>query len=219
MGDGRDDDPRGGSGRSRPQPPGVVEELVTYLELGAAERLRPSHHPSGLEIRAVEEPEGRDAPRIRRLHDAVAAPHHWPSLGWSSAQWARALARPGQTHQVARVDGIDVGWARLEIDGPGSVRLGSFGLVPEFVGSGYGGAFLTAVVREARRLLAEAPPPPGVPARVWVATSSWDHPHALGNYLARGFRVTRRERRRPGRGLAGRASTAPVASGPGTRAT
>jgi GNAT superfamily N-acetyltransferase len=65
-----------------------------------------------------------------------------------------------------------------------------FGLVPEFVGRGFGGALLTFAVELAWDLEAV-----GAPAirRVWLHTSSRDHPHALRNYEARGFRPYRTE--------------------------
>jgi hypothetical protein len=45
----------------------------------------------------------------------------------------------------------------------------------------------TEIVRRAWRLVSNGSEGFG---RVRLSTSSWDHPHALANYLARGFRVT-----------------------------
>lgn len=60
------------------------------------------------------------------------------------------------------------------------------GLVPEFVGKGFGGHLLTV----ATRLAWKAEHPDGaLTRRVWLHTSSLDHPHALPNYQRRGFRV------------------------------
>jgi GNAT superfamily N-acetyltransferase len=61
-----------------------------------------------------------------------------------------------------------------------------FGLVPELIGRGLGGALLTRATELAWELAA-----PG--GRVWVQTSSHDHPHALRNYERRGFRAFRTE--------------------------
>jgi hypothetical protein len=64
--------------------------------------------------------------------------------------------------------------------------------VPEFVGLGFGSDFLTQVTE----LAWTAVLPDGSPtSRVWLQTSSRDHPNALPNYEARGFRVFRTERR------------------------
>ena len=68
-----------------------------------------------------------------------------------------------------------------------------FGLVPEIVGKGLGGHLLTV----GTRLAWEAEHADGRPTRrVWLLTSSRDHPHAKPNYERRGFRAFRTEQRR-----------------------
>ena len=74
-----------------------------------------------------------------------------------------------------------------------------FGLVPAWVGRGYGGHLLT----EGTRRVWAIRHPDGTPTRrVWLHTSTKDHPHALRNYQRRGFRVVRREHRPAGAGSA-----------------
>lgn len=64
---------------------------------------------------------------------------------------------------------------------PGSeVEIKSFGLLPESIGKGLGGFALTLAIEQAWNL------EPGV-TRVWLHTSSKDHPRALPNYHRRGF--------------------------------
>lgn len=65
-------------------------------------------------------------------------------------------------------------------------EIASFGLLPEFVGKGLGGFALTLGVRQAWALA------PSV-TRVWLHTSSLDHPRALANYHRRGFRTFKTE--------------------------
>ena len=71
---------------------------------------------------------------------------------------------------------------------PEAAEIVSFGLVPEAAGRGLGGHALTLAVRAAWSV-----EPLGGPAveRVWLHTSSLDHPSALPNYLRRGFQVVR----------------------------
>ena len=65
------------------------------------------------------------------------------------------------------------------------VEIASFGLVPEFVGKGYGSAALAQAVR----VTWKTPSLDGLlPVRIWLHTSTRDHPAALPNYEARGFR-------------------------------
>ena len=56
--------------------------------------------------------------------------------------------------------------------------------MPSFIGKGLGGELLTAAIARAWDMGA---------SRVWVHTCTLDHPTALPNYQARGFRVFRVE--------------------------
>ena len=59
-----------------------------------------------------------------------------------------------------------------------------FGLLPQFVGAGLGSHLLTCTVERAWGMGAR---------RVWVHTCTLDHPQALANYYARGFRLFKEE--------------------------
>lgn len=111
-----------------------------------------------------------------------------------------------RSHWVAIAAGRDIGWASLTLTDEGEVEIASFGIRPDTVGDGYGGAFLTAIVRQAWALLPEWDGDDSSP-RVWLHTSSWDHPHALANYLARGFTVADLELQELAAGCRERAST------------
>ena len=67
----------------------------------------------------------------------------------------------------------------------GSTEIAYFGLLPAFLGRGLGG--IAAHRSGAHGLERKAR------TRVWLHTSSLDHPAALANYKARGFTVTRVE--------------------------
>ena len=66
------------------------------------------------------------------------------------------------------------------------VEIETFGLLPEFTGKNLGGYALTLTIERAWRLT------PSV-RRVWLHTSSLDHPHALPNYHRRGFHTYKTE--------------------------
>lgn len=165
----------------------MVEKLVTFLQMTEAAQLRPAADVAGLEVVRLDD-SSRHVARVRRLHDAIATPHLWSSLRRSEEGWQRPLTDPNRSHWVATVDDTDIGWGSLAVEHDGDVELRSFGVVPQVVGRGYGGAFLTQLVRGAWRLAAGSGS-----QRVWLHTSSWDHPNALANYLARGFTVHRLE--------------------------
>ncbi len=62
------------------------------------------------------------------------------------------------------------------------VEIAYFGLLPEFIGRGLGGALLTSAIDTA---WAWSP----APSRIWVHTCNHDHPSALANYQSRGFKI------------------------------
>ncbi len=87
---------------------------------------------------------------------------------------------------VAQVGDETAGFVELEGDANGDVGIVVFGLVPEFQGRGFGGSFLTLATETAWRIGSLAG---GPTKRVWLQTSSGDHPQALANYERRGFRA------------------------------
>lgn len=181
---------------------------TTWLELPAGRPPRPPSRPRpAYELRRVA---AVNPEFCRFLYTAVGYRWNWTArLPWSYADWETHLRRAGVETWAAWVDGapggyfeLDPGDAPNEIGGPdqaasydqaerafiddediSSVQAGvgiwQFGLVPRCVGSGLGGHLLCDAVRRARELGG---------GRVWLHTCTADHPHALPNYLARGFR-------------------------------
>jgi GNAT superfamily N-acetyltransferase len=105
-------------------------------------------------------------------------------MEWSAGDWETELLRPGVKAWLARVGGETVGLVELELEPSGDVGIVIFGLVPEFIGRGFGGSLLTATVQLAWSLSSERPV-----QRVWLQTTSGDHPNAIENYKRRGFEV------------------------------
>jgi GNAT superfamily N-acetyltransferase len=169
-----------------------MDEVVTSLEITGLAQLVPARRPPvRLEI---EEVGTAAASLLRSLYVRI-----WEALasggrmGWSDARWEGELSRPGVRAWVARADGDLAGFVELEAEPNGDVGIVVFGLVPEFIGNGCGGAFLTWATETAWSLASQSG---GSTKRVWVQTSSGDHPHALPNYERRGFRIFQVERRR-----------------------
>jgi GNAT superfamily N-acetyltransferase len=169
----------------------LVDETITYLEMTSADQLRPGRPPPApLELVKLDQ---AAASLLRRTYARIAAPLNWQSRRtWSDAPWRQLLGRPEVHVWVARVGEEVAGVVELEAQSSGDVEIAVFGLVPEFVGRGFGGHLLTVGTRLAWGL--ERPDGARV-RRVWLHTSSRDHPNALPNYERRGFRVFRTERR------------------------
>lgn len=163
-----------------------VAVVVTHLVMDAPSALRPPARPkpSGLALR-VESPVG--AARVAaHCYRTIGGPWHWVDrLDWSDAMWTAAIALPGVEVLTLR-DAEDsiVAYAELAPAGD-DIAIRYFGVVPERMGEGIGGAFLADVVTHAWERC---------PARVVLNTCSLDGPAALPNYLARGFHIEREER-------------------------
>ena len=170
----------------------ILEQTITWLEMTSPDELRPGRPPPvPMELQPGDT---SLVPLLRATSDRVGEPHGWTSRpAWSEVRWADHLARPDVRAWVARVGGEPAGLIELESRPGEEVELTVFGLVPEFVGRGFGGHLLTL----ATRLAWETRHPGGAATRrVWLHTASTDHANALPNYLGRGFRVVRTEVRR-----------------------
>ena len=156
---------------------------TVHLEMTDPAQFRPAKSGGiGFDLVRVEIP----CPELNRfLYTAVGADWWWYSrLPWDYAQWLEYLDRPDLETWVAYVAGTPAGYFELERQPGDQVEIAYFGVLPQFIGKGMGGALLSAAVSRAWRM--------GV-ARVWVHTCSLDHPQARRNYEARGFKAFRTE--------------------------
>jgi GNAT superfamily N-acetyltransferase len=85
---------------------------------------------------------------------------------------------------MALCDGTPAGYFELEEQADGNVEIVYIGLLPHFTSQGLGGQLVTLAVQRAWQKGAK---------RVWLHTCTMDHPRALANYLARGFRLFKEE--------------------------
>ena len=161
----------------------ATQETRYYLEMVRPEDLRPSGTaPVSVEVKQQVDP---DPEFSQYLYATVGRDWHWiDRLPWSRDQWLVYLQQPHIETWVAYMEGTEAGYFELVIDPDHEVEIAYFGLLPQFIGHGLGGHLLTAAVQRAWEKGA---------SRVWLHTSSRDHPHALANYQARGFKVFKDE--------------------------
>ena len=153
------------------------------MEMTESGQLRPSRPPA--EPIELEEVGPSVAEALRSIYVRVWGPlASGGRMEWSAGEWEAELLRPAVKAWLPCVGGETVGLVELELEPTGDVGIVVFGLVPEFIGRGFGGAFLTATVQLAWNMSSERPV-----RRVWVQTSSGDHPNAIANYKSRGFEV------------------------------
>jgi len=153
---------------------------VSFLRMEAAPTDPPLPLPDGAQVLRVT---SCSVAFYRYLYNTVGEPWLW----WlrrvmPDAELAAHLARPNVGLRVLYRGGEPAGFYELEGRSDGSVNLAYFGLVPQAIGQGLGRALLRHAVDLAWRSGAQV---------VTVNTCTADHPRALPNYLAAGFRTLR----------------------------
>ena len=156
--------------------------ITTYLEMRSPDQLRPKRAEARFQVREQKEPNwvfNRD------LYFRVGEQWEWiDKRSWTDEQWKEYANAPELRTFAGYYDEVLVGYYELRCDAEGGIEIAYFGLLPEFIGGGLGGALLTSAIREAWSHHAGI-----VPERVWVHTCNRDHPQALANYRARGMVV------------------------------
>ncbi len=162
---------------------GALEVTRTYLEMKAPGDLRPAPIP-------------QPAPRLERLkhcspavfrtlYTEVGRAFHWTDrLLWTDATIQRHLSNPGVSIWLMSEAETPAGYFELRAHDDGSVEIAYFGLLPSYIGRGWGKYLLTRATQAAWEV---------GPSRVWLHTCTLDHPSALPNYLKRGFGPVRQE--------------------------
>lgn len=161
----------------------VVDVVRTYLELRSPSQLRPStiDDPSVQYLRR----DDIGVDDYRRLYRSVGDEWYWHDRNaWSDATLTSYLASLNVTVWELLVANESAGFFELAKHDDGSIEIAYFGLAGPFIGRGLGKAMLTRAAEEAWSF---------APTRVWLHTCTLDSPHALPNYLARGFERTRTE--------------------------
>ena len=122
---------------------------------------------------------------FRFLYAEVGRAYQWTDrLSWSDETIRAHLATAGVSVWLMTWEERPAGYFELRQHEDSSVEIAYFGLLPDFIGRGWGKHLLTRAVQSAWQLGAD---------RVWLHTCTLDHPAALPNYLKRGFRPVREE--------------------------
>ena len=160
-----------------------VEVTRTYLEMRSPGDLRPAATPT--DSPRLERIESCPGSFFRYLYAEVGRAYHWTDrLSWSDDEARAHLGDPAVSLWLLTSGAAPAGYFELRANNDRSIEIAYFGLLPEFVGRGWGGHLLTRAVETAWGMK---------PERVWLHTCTLDHPAALPNYLKRGFRPVRQE--------------------------
>ena len=162
--------------------------ITTYLEMRSRDQLRPKRADARFQVR---EKRDRDWRFNRDLYFRVGEQWDWiDKRPWTDDQWKEYAAAAELCTFAGYYDDVLAGYYELRPDKDGGVEIAYFGLLPEFIGRGLGGALLTSAIEEAWARRGGI-----VTTRVWVHTCNRDHPQALANYQARGMIVYKVEKR------------------------
>lgn len=157
--------------------------VTTYLEIHSADQLRTKRCADPrFQVCEKEECDWRFN---RDLYLSVGEMWSWNDKRvWTDEQW-KEYARGLRTFGAYYDDSL-AGYYELRRDGECGVEIAYFGLLPGFIGRGFGGALLTNAIEEAWWMS------PSI-SRVWVHTCNLDHPAAVANYQARGMVIYKQE--------------------------
>jgi ribosomal protein S18 acetylase RimI-like enzyme len=153
-----------------------------YLEMKEQGLFRPSSgYESLLSIKEI----SNDAYLNFVLFAAVGLPWRWYSrLSWSIEEWNAYFHQ----HHIRTFLGFRqsdlVGYFELEFTESKHTELKFFGLMPQYIGRGLGGALLSHAVEEGWK---------HDTTRLWLHTCDLDSEAALNNYISRGFKVYKEE--------------------------
>ncbi len=163
---------------------GMLDVTITYLEMTQAPALPQAHPPHDRSVALLR----AHKPTIafyRFLYDRVGAPWLWWARRRLDDDGLRQIIHDPQVEiYVLYVEGTPAGFAEMHRRDKGVVDLSYFGLMPEFIGGGFGPYLLHSVIEIAWS---------HEPKRVIVDTCTLDHPKALPLYQRYGFQPYRQE--------------------------
>lgn len=161
----------------------TIQVRRTFLEMRAPGELKPAATP--VPEPAVTRLQPCSPAMFRHLYAEVGRAFRWTDrLSWTDEQIDEHLASRRISIWLLSWQDVPAGYFELREHDDRSVEIAYFGLLPDFIGRGWGKYLLTQAARAAWDL---------GPSRVWLHTCTLDHPAALPNYLKRGFRPVREE--------------------------
>lgn len=158
-----------------------VNLVTTYLHMTDPAQFQPSYvQPRTGQSLMIMQMQQTDVSFYRFLYNTVGDQWRWRDRRlMTDDELAAALSCPGCSVHVLYVNGIPAGYVELAKDGD-EVEIAYFGLRPQYIGNGLGKHLLSYGIARAWETGA---------LRVRVHTCNLDGPHALSNYMKRGFSV------------------------------
>lgn len=162
--------------------------VTTYLQMTDWSQFRPAYlnYLDGMKLMCMGTP---DVAFYRFLYSSVGEEWRWRErLSHSDEEIKALLLDPGTSVHVLYVNGVPAGYIELaeRKEGPTgrffSTEIVYFGLRSTYIGRGLGKHLLSHGIAYAWNRGTQ---------RLWVHTCNLDGPHALNNYIKRGFKIYR----------------------------
>ena len=167
----------------------TLDVVVTHMEMTALPKRRTFAKPRG--SLALLDAKVPPISFYRYLYDAVGAQWLWSDRrALSDDDLEALLTSEAMSLRVLYVDGVPAGFAELDhtaLATEGCLYLRHIGLLPHFIGRGYGRYLLTWVIDTAWQLQ---------PSRIETSVRSLDHPHGVALLQQYGFSVVSQEARK-----------------------
>ena len=113
------------------------------------------------------------------MYQQIGSNYRWGGRqGWRKEEWREHATGSNIQTWGAYIAGSPIGYYEIELTTDSISRIHCIGLIESFIGKGLGGHLLSHAVDQSWKTGAK---------KVMLNTCSHDHPHALSNYLNRGF--------------------------------
>jgi ribosomal protein S18 acetylase RimI-like enzyme len=164
--------------RVSPDSDGNLDITITYLEMTTPPQDAPPHPPAGQRV-ALMRAERPPVSFYRFLYNTIGTPWlWWERRALDDGALARVIQDDRVEIYVLYVDGVPAGYAELDRRGEPEIDLAYFGIMPEYIGRGFGRYLLSSAIHMAWAY---------APDKLTVNTNTLDHPRALPLYQKVGF--------------------------------
>lgn len=155
----------------------MPDVTIYYLEMKSFDGFKDMADSEGFNI---VEAEIKQYQINKFLYGLVGENWNWNDKTFLSDEaWKRYVENRNLRTWVAYFKGSIAGYYELQKQEKGDMEIAYLGLVPKFIGKGFGGSLLMHAIQSAWDWKGTE--------RLWVHTCTLDHPGALNNYLDRGF--------------------------------
>jgi len=156
--------------------------ITTYLEMFEKTAAEPAKNQDHIMIMYAVKP---TVSFYRFLYNTVGENWNWIDRRKLNNEQLKVIIQDEKVEvNVLYVQGVPAGYVELDFRQDQEVEIAYFGLMPEFIGHGFGKFFLSWAIHTAWERK---------PKRVWVHTCSQDHPGALHLYQKCGFKIYKTE--------------------------